>query len=121
MVYWDGQRYVTRSPTIIPDIRTHVANWQRFKKETGRWPLLSIAMYVLRFVLIMAAVVVALSYGVVGHNWTRDRYYLTLFTFGMPLLFVWFILERKAWNRDLRREGLASENEVWSVTQFPEK
>jgi hypothetical protein len=61
MVYWDGQRYVSSKPVLIPDIRKHVTNWRRFRRLTGAWPILSIATYLLRFVIITAGVVAALK------------------------------------------------------------
>ena len=121
MVYWNGQRYVPSAPTFIPDVRAHLANWQRFRTLTSTWPLLSIVAYLLRFIIMIAGVVVALWYGVRGHGWGKGQYYLTSLAVVIPVLFLWFILERKAWNRDLQRGGLASANDVWSVTQFPEK
>src|ERR1700730_11793793 len=113
MVYWDGQRYLPSAPTFIPDIRAHLANWQRFRALTRTWPLLSIVTYLLRFVILIAGVIVALWYGVKGHGWSKSQYYLTAFAVLIPTLFLWFILERKAWNRDLQRGGLASPNDVW--------
>ena len=131
MVFWDGQRYVAAKPTLIPDIPVHLANWRRFRKLTGEWPILSILMYVLRFaekskypkhgaIIMIAGVVIALWHGVAGHGWSKGQYYLSAFAVVMPLLIVWFILERRAWNRDLQQYGLASSNDVWGVTQFPE-
>ena len=83
--------------------------------------MLSMAMFLLRFVLIAAGAVGGVWYGLAGHHWTGTRYYVTLFAVGLPVLFIWSILERKVWNYDLRRNGLASEGDIWGVTQFPEE
>jgi hypothetical protein len=120
MVYWDGQRYVSSKPVVIPDIREHVTNWRRFRRLTGAWPILSIATYLLRFVIIVATVIAALWYGVARHAWTRDQYFLSCLVL-IPILFCWFRVERMAWNRELRERGIASPTDVWGVTQFPEQ
>jgi hypothetical protein len=119
MVYWDGQRYVSSKPVLIPDIRKHVTNWRQFRRLTGAWPILSIATYLLRFVIITAGVVAILWYGVARHGWTKDQYFLLSFL--VVIIFCWFRVERMAWNRELRERGIASPNDVWGVTQFPEE
>jgi hypothetical protein len=121
MGYWDGQRYVSPKPVLIPDIRAHVTNWRRFRKLTGAWPVLSVGTYLLRFVIIVAGVVAALWYGVARHGWTNDQYVLLSFLVLIPILFCWFRVERMAWNRELREKGIASPRDVWGVTQFPEE
>jgi hypothetical protein len=123
MVYFDYRqnRYVASTPTLIPDIRAHVANWRQFRRATGIWPVLSVATFLTRFLIMIAGVVAALWYGVARHGWTRGQYYLTSFAVLIPTLFFWFILERIAWNHDLRSKGVASDSDIWGVDQFPEK
>jgi hypothetical protein len=71
MRYWNGQRHVETRSTLIPDIRSHVATWRRFQQETRVLPVLSIATYFLRFVLMAAGVVGVLWYGVANHGWSK--------------------------------------------------
>jgi hypothetical protein len=101
MVYWDGKRYVSSKPVLIPDIRNHVTNWPRFRRLTGAWPILSIATYLLRFVIIMAGMFAALWYGVARHGWTKEQYFLLSFLALIPILFCWFLVERMAWDVSL--------------------
>jgi hypothetical protein len=123
MVYFDyGQnRYVCSKPTLVPDIRGHLANWRQFRKATSTWPVLSILIFLMRFVIMIAGVIISLWYGVARHGWTKDQYFLISFAVLIPILFLWFLLERVAWNHELRNKGIASNSEVWGVDQFPEK
>jgi hypothetical protein len=123
MVYFNysQNRYVCSTPTVIPDIRAHVANWRQFRRATRSWPVVSTSTFLMRFVIIIGGVVGALWYGVARHGWTGTNYYLTSFAVLIPILFLWFILERIAWNHDLRRKGIASDSDVWGVDQFPRK
>jgi hypothetical protein len=123
MVYFDysQNRYVCSTPTVIPDIRAHLANWRHFRRATRTWPVLSIVTFLMRFLILIAGLVAALWYGVARNGWTRDQYYLISGGVLIPILFFWFILERMAWNHDLRRKGIASDSDVWGVDQFPRK
>lgn len=119
MRYWNGQRYVENRPTLIPDIRSHLAVWRRFQQETRVLPVLSIATYFLRFVLMAAGVVGVLWYGVANHGWSKGQGLLAALLVLVPALIGWLIVERSAWNYDLRRHGLSSEEDRWDVNQFP--
>lgn len=121
MVYYDyGQgRYVCSTPTIIPDIRAHIANWRRFQRATKAWPVLSIVAFLTRFAIVFAGIIVALWYGVARHGWTQGEYYLISCVVLLPILFLWFLVERVAWNLDLRKKGIASDSDIWGVNQFP--
>jgi hypothetical protein len=107
MVYYDyGQgRHVSSTPTIISDIRAHVANWRQFKKATTEWTILSISTFLMRFVIVVAGIVTALWYGVARHGWGRDQYFLISLGALIPIMFLWFLVERAAWNHDLRTGG----------------
>lgn len=120
MVYWDGQRYVSRTPTVIPDIRIHLENWREFNKVTRSWPVLSIAAYAMRFVIMIGGVVFALWYAI-HHDLTKGQGALIGLVVSLPALFGWFLVERAAWNHNLRQRGISSPQEIWSVTQFPQK
>jgi hypothetical protein len=117
MTYWDGQR---RARTFVPDVRSHLAMWRRFREKTGVWPLLSITTYLLRFILMGAGVVAIVWYGNANHGWTRGQGALAALLLMVPILFLWFIVERVAWNHDLCETGVSSEKDVWGTDQFPE-
>jgi hypothetical protein len=122
MIYWSysQNRYVCSTPTIIPDIRAHVANWRQFRRATSTWPFLSIATFLMRFLIIISGTIAALWYAD-HHDWTKNGTFLALFAVVLPVAFLWFILERAAWNHDLRQKGIASNSDVWGVDQFPQK
>jgi uncharacterized membrane protein len=123
MVYFDRaqNRYVCSNPTLIPDVRAHLANWRQFHKATKTWPILSIATFLLRFVIMVSGIIASLWYGVARENWTKDEYLLISLAVIIPVLFTWFLLERLAWNYDLHRKGISSNSDVWSINQFPRK
>jgi len=120
MVYYDysQNRYVCSTPTLIPDIRAHLANWRQFRKVTSVWPFLAMSTFFMRFVIMIAAMAATLWYGVVHRDWTKGEY-LASFALLIPILILWFLIERLAWNHDLRRMGIASNSDVWGVDQFP--
>ena len=66
-------------------------------------------------------VVAALWYGVALHGWSKDQYFLIGLGAVIPIMFLWYLVERAAWNHDLRRKGIASSSDVWGVDQFPPK
>ena len=123
MVYFDfsQNRYVSSQPTLIPDIRAHLANWRQFRRATRGWPILSMITFLLRFVIMISGVVATLWYGVARHDWTKDEdeYFLIPLAVLIPILILWYLVERIAWNRDLRRKGIAKNSEIWGVNQFP--
>jgi hypothetical protein len=117
MTYWDG----VRAPrSFIPDVRSHLALWRRFNEQAGTWPILSIATYVLRPMVLAAEIIVLVWYSK-NHGWRRSQNGVAVLLILFPILLIWFIIERIAWNHDLRRNGLSSENDVWAIDQFPEK
>ena len=123
MVYFDyGQnRYVCSTPTVIPDIRAHLANWRQFRKATGSWPLLSITTFLARFLIMIVGITAVLWCGAARHDWTKGQFFLVTFVVLVPVLIVWFLIERTAWNRDLRRKGIARDSDVWGIEQFPQR
>jgi membrane protein YdbS with pleckstrin-like domain len=121
MVYFDysQNRYVASAPALVPDVRAHLANWRQFYKATKTWPVLSIIAFLLRFVILIAAVIASLFYGFVREDWSRDKTFLIFLGILIPALILWYLVERAAWNHDLRRKAIASNSDVWGVNQFP--
>jgi len=54
-----------------------------------------------------------------GMGWTEGHHYLISLAVMLPIVFLWFLVERIAWNHDLRRKGIASNSEIWGIDQFP--
>ena len=73
----------------------------------------------MRFVLVIAGVAAAIFYGVMRRGWTSNEYYLISIGVMLPILLLWYLVERAAWNRDLRTRGLASNSDIWGLNQFP--
>jgi hypothetical protein len=101
MNYGDG----ARPPRTF---RSHGV-WRRFKNQTGGWPVLSITTYVFRFILLVGGMGAIVWYGNVIHGWTRHDVGLAFALTLAPVLYIWFIIERVAWNHDLRKAGVSSE------------
>ncbi|MFZ0300043.1 MAG: hypothetical protein WAM13_16945 [Candidatus Sulfotelmatobacter sp.] len=117
MAYWDPF-YPVR--TLISDVRTHSENWRRFKRATGAWPAISIATYIMRFLLIVGGVVLGIWYQV-RHDLTKGQGFLIYLAVLLPVVFIWFIVEHIAWNHDLRRKGISSRPDIWKISQFPQE
>lgn len=117
MPYWDVSSY-RRGPTIIPDIRAHSAMWRRFRVATGRWPKLSIIAYVMRFAGMLACIVASFWYGV-KHGLKRGEEGLLVLAISAPFIVIWFLLEIRIWNYELRRSGISSSRDTWDTDQFP--
>jgi protein-S-isoprenylcysteine O-methyltransferase Ste14 len=103
---------------VIADVRTHAANWREVERRTGSNPQASIALYLMRFVLILAGIASAAWYWL-KHDWTLVQGLLICVPGMLGFLVIWTTLERRTWNSELRSKGLSTEAEVWSVTEFP--
>ena len=117
----DVEPYVDRLSSIkgvIADIRTHAANWREFERRTGFAPRASIALYLLRFVLIILGMGVATWYWL-KRDWTLGHGLAICLPALLGFLAIWTTLERRTWNHELRSKGLSKVDEVWSVTEFP--
>src|SRR5581483_380145 len=104
MPYWNTTGRSGR-PFFIPDVRSHAATWQQFNRRTGSWPMLSIVTYCLRWTLMLTGVVVTIWYGNAKHDWTRTQGELAIVLIYVPFWFLWRLVERIAWNRNLRAAG----------------
>ncbi len=113
----NGPRYLLTK--VVPDVRGHFAIWRSFEKKTGAWPIASIGTFLLRFVLAVAGMITILRYSL-KHGWTRNQDALAITFLLMPILLLWFVVERLAWNRDLRGKGLSTHTDWWDVDQFPD-
>jgi hypothetical protein len=102
MNYWDGAR-------PLRTFRSHAAVWRRFRAQTGGWPVLSILVYAFRFIVLLAGMGAIIWYGDVIHGWTRHQVGFAFVLILAPLLYAWSIIERMAWNNDLRKTGISPE------------
>lgn len=103
---------------VIADVRIHSANWREFERRTGLLPRTSIALYLLRFVLIFTGLGFAAWYWL-KYDWTLVHGLAICIPAALAFILIWTTLERHAWNHELRSAGLSIKGEVWSVTEFP--
>ena len=110
-----NHRNALRSPRMLTaPVRSHVALWRRYKDRTGSWPILSMATYALRFILLLVGMGAIIWYGDLIHGWGRHRVGFAIAVILGPVLYVWFIIERMAWKQDLRKAGTLSEMDLWN-------
>jgi len=120
MGYWDGTRYRNTQPVLIPDVRQHLLLWRHFNKATGSWPVLSMAAFGIRFVVIIAGVALLLWYGEL-HRFSKGQEFGLALLLLLPATLLWFGVELLVWNYDLRKKGVSSTHDLWSINQFPPK
>ena len=119
MVFYNGQTVVPSGPTLVPDVRAHIATWRRFRKITGAWPTLSMITFIMRFVIMIIGVTIAVAYAE-RHSLGKGEGLLICFSLLLPTLFGWFLIETGAWNYELRRKGVGSKADLWLWDQFPQ-
>jgi hypothetical protein len=74
-------------------------------------------MFLLRFPIMISVMTLIMVYSE-EHGWGLASFILA---FGLLLALIsWFLVERIAWNHDLRGSGLSNGKDSWNVTQFPE-
>jgi hypothetical protein len=72
-----------------------------------------------RFFLIVGGVVLGIWYQV-HHDLTKGQGLLLYLAVLLPVMFIWFVVERFAWNHELRQKGISSNRDTWKVSQFPQ-
>jgi len=104
-----------KSATTYPQRTTAFAEYRR---RTGEWPVLSIALYAGRLLLMLAGISFLFWYGRIhSTTFTRTTLYFLLAT--LPVALGWSVAESLAWNHDLRRKGLLSGQMIMGVRQMP--
>lgn len=110
-------RYESNPPVIRPSIRAHTATWRKYYRHTGTWPVLSVAIYALRFVLVLVGVGICVWYSET-RAWTKPRIVGAALV-ACVLIYLWLKFEVFIWNRELRTKNLSGATDMWDVTQFP--
>lgn len=115
MVYFDysQNRYVCSKPSLIPRLRAYRANWRLFHKATGTWPVLSIGVFTFRCGIVIIALITFLKYATARHG--LKSLFFRRFVILILIASAWFLVERVAWNYDLRRKGIAPNSDIWSA------
>jgi hypothetical protein len=76
------------------------------------WPELSIATFVFRYVIVFIALVTFLKSATARHGLKILFFYR--FVVLILVASAWFLVERVAWDYDLRSNNLAPNSDIWS-------
>lgn len=106
------------SGKIILNVRKRRVAFHHYKCITGIWPLLTVACYVGRFLLLLGLIAFLVWYGG-QHSASPNRVTLYALIGFVPVIFVWNVLETLAWNFELRRKGLIGQGIYLGLTQIP--
>lgn len=102
----------------IEELSSRNAVFREYKRRTGNWPVLSMAAYFGRFVLMLAAISFLFWYGRL-HPANVNRITIYFFAAFLAGIFIWNVLESLAWNYDLRRKKLTEPGSFLSPRQMP--
>lgn len=96
------------------------AVFSEYKRRTGAWPMLSMAAYYGRYLLMFGGLSWLFWF---GRSHPEEMRRVTLYFFGafLIIIFLWNLIESLAWNYDLRRNRLASVGTFYGARQFPRK
>jgi hypothetical protein len=95
----------------VKDARSTLADWGKYKRQTGRWPLLSIAAHVLNFVA-LAAILIWLIFYSARYGWSKLRLAGTAALILVPYMLFWSWVENKAKLNDIRNRKHFSRRKV---------
>jgi hypothetical protein len=104
----------------VRNITSQNAAFKEYRQRTGAWPVLSIAVYAARFVLMFAAISFVFWYGQL-HAESNKKVAIGFLLLALPGIFLWTALETFVWNYDLRRKQLTSPGTYLTTKQFPGK
>jgi hypothetical protein len=85
----------------IKQARATLTGWGEYKRQTGRWPLLSITVHTLYFGLLLA-IITSLVWFSATHSWSDSRLGWFAFIALIPFVFFWSWIEDKCKLNDLR-------------------
>jgi Ca2+/Na+ antiporter len=79
-----------------------VRSWRVYKRQTGEWPFLSIALYLLDLVLLCAGMAFLIWFSV-NHHWSKMRLALIALLLLFPFVLFWSWLEDRIRLTEIRR------------------
>lgn len=85
----------------IKNARATLRDWGEYRRETGRWPLLSIAAHASNFVALAAIVLWLILYGS-RHGWSNSHFGWTLIVALLPYMLLWSWVEDKVKLNEIR-------------------
>src|SRR5262249_27617800 len=69
----ERQRKLDSMFPSVRDRRARFAKWKRFRDQTGKWPGLSIAFYILHLLFALFGLLLILAYSL-RHGWSKTRF-----------------------------------------------
>jgi hypothetical protein len=88
-----------------------LSDWRMYKRQTGEWPLLSVAVCLLHLGIVLAAV-----WWAVKQNWSRALFGLFVLPIAFAVMFLWNWIGGKTRAFELqryrRRAGLPSDDTI---------
>lgn len=92
----------------IKNARATLRDWREYRRDIGRWPLLSMMAHSAYFVVLVALAIWLIPYSS-RHAWSRSRFFWTLILIVVPYMIVWSWLDRKIELKETRdRRHLSS-------------
>jgi hypothetical protein len=79
-----------------------VRDWKHYKRQTGEWPLISIAAYVLHLIAMLAGIALLVWYGG-KQGWSNTQLVLVLLPLALFGVFSWDWVQRKIRLGEIRR------------------
>ena len=79
-----------------------LASWRSFKRQHGRWPILSVLTHV-AFLVSILSVGALLLLAAVRRDWDVPQLGLVGIAVGIPIIVLWMVLARLSRSADLRR------------------
>ena len=92
----------------LKSARATFRDWGEYKRETGQWPLVSIAVHLANLVALASITIWLISFSW-KHNWSSARFVWTLILVLLPYFLLWCWIEDKVKLNEIRnRRRLAS-------------
>ncbi len=108
----------TPQKLTIRNLPNRNAAFREYKQRTGAWPVFSIVMHVMRYVLMFVIVSALFWYGRL-HAGSATQVSLGFLLLAPLFILLWTLLESLIWNYELRRKQLTSRGTFLTIKQFP--
>jgi hypothetical protein len=89
--------------------RATLRGWGEYNRETGKWPLVSIAAHLCNFIVVAAGAIWLILYGE-RHDWSKFRFRWTALFIVAPYVIVWSWIEGKIKLNDMRNQRRISKS-----------
>jgi hypothetical protein len=93
----EPREYTGRSSGIVATLR----DWQRYRRQTGEWPVASVIASVVQGVVLLTAALSIMLFGV-RHDWSKTKFLLVVASVLIPELCLWDRIQKKIRLKELR-------------------